>query len=168
MIIPLNGWAAQKQEFLFKAGVEFFQAFENEEIKDACVNVSCLASKQGSDILLDLEISGSVTVVCDRCLENLSLPVETEASLILRTREGGEESAGGREVLVHEPSVKEVDLGQVVYDYVCLSLPMQRVHPEGGCNPEVVRFLSKEAAPAAAASVEDNPFSVLKGLFKEN
>ena len=168
MIIPLNGWAAQKQEFLFKAGVEFFQAFENEEIKDADVNVVCQAAKRGTDILLDLEISGSVTVVCDRCLDNLSLPVETDAELILRTREGGEESADGREVLVHEPSDKEVDLGQVVYDYVCLSLPMQRVHPEGGCNPDVVRFLATEtAAPSKAAEPQEdnNPFSVLKGLF---
>jgi len=169
MILPLNGWAAGKLEKHFAAGVEFFQAFENEEIKGADVNVVCTASKRGTDILLDLEISGCVTVVCDRCLENLSLPVESEASLILRTREGGEESADGREVLVHEPSEKEVDLGQVVYDYVCLSLPMQRVHPEGGCNPDVVRFLSKEASSAPApAAAEDNPFSVLKGLFKEN
>ena len=169
MIIPLNGWAAQKQEFLFKAGVEFFQAFENEEIKDASINVACQASKRGTDILLDLVITGSVTVVCDRCLEDLSLPVDTDAELILRTREGGEESADGREVLVHEPSEKELDLGQVVYDYVCLSLPMQRVHPEGGCNPDVVRFLATEAPAAPAAPEEEgsNPFSVLKGLFKE-
>lgn len=171
MIIPLNGWAASKQEFLFKAGVEFFQAFENEEIKEADINVVCRGCKRGTDILLDLDISGSVTVVCDRCLENLTLPVETDADLILRTREGGEESADGREVLVHEPSEKEVDLGQVVYDYVCLSLPMQRVHPEGGCNPDVVRFLSREtAAPASSTSTPEpgnNPFSVLKGLFKE-
>ena len=168
MILPLNGWAAPKKEFFFKAGVEFFQAFENEEIKGADVDVVCQASKRGTDIILDLEITGSVTVVCDRCLENLSLPVETEASLILRTREGGEESADGREVLVHEPSEKEVDLGQVVYDYVCLSLPMQRVHPDGGCNPDVVRFLASDAPAVEAAPVEDNPFSVLKGLFKEN
>ena len=168
MILPLNGWAAGKMEKRFSAGVEFFQAFENEEIKGADLSVLCKASKRGADILLDLEIGGSVTVVCDRCLENLSLPVETGASLILRTRDGGEESADGREVLVHEPSEKEVDLGQVVYDYVCLSLPMQRVHPEGGCNPDTVRYLGRTIEVPDTVDDAQNPFSVLKGLFKEN
>jgi uncharacterized metal-binding protein YceD (DUF177 family) len=166
MILPLNGWAAQKLQKSFKADVEFFKAFENEEIIGADVNVQCTASKRGQDILLDLAMEGTVTVVCDRCLDNLDLPVSVSAALVSRTEEGGEESADGREVILHEVTDKEIDLSQIVYDYICLSLPMQRVHPEGKCNPEVVRHLGRTIE--VPDSVEDdaaNPFSVLKGLF---
>ena len=67
------------------------------------------------------------------------------------------------------PSAVEVewDLSQAVYDFVCLSLPLQRLHPEGQCDPNTVRFLSHkergdEEAEAAAAN---SPFAALKGLF---
>ena len=48
-------------------------------------------------------------------------------------------------------------MSQIVYDYICLSLPLQRVHEEGECNPEVMARLSGEESPAA------NPF---KGMLK--
>ena len=38
----------------------------------------------------------------------------------------------------------QIHMSQIVYDYVCLSLPLQRVHPEGECNPDTVRFLGQE------------------------
>ena len=70
-------------------------------------------------------ISGSVTVACDRCLEDLELPVVTSF----------EES--------YVPDGAELDLSQDVYDYVCISLPLKRVHPDQGCNQETVGYLSE-------------------------
>ncbi|MBQ6244722.1 MAG: DUF177 domain-containing protein [Bacteroidales bacterium] len=70
-------------------------------------------------------IAGSVTVACDRCLEDLVIPVETSF----------EES--------YTPESDELDLRQDVYDFVCISLPLQRVHPEGECNQETTKYLSK-------------------------
>jgi uncharacterized metal-binding protein YceD (DUF177 family) len=58
----------------------------------------------------------------------------------------------------------EWDLSQAVYDYVCLSLPIQRVHPEGECNPDTVRFLSQVERPDEEAAAS-SPFAALKGLF---
>ena len=165
MILPLNGWAAGKLQKSFTADVEFFQAFENEEIIGADVAVQCTASKRGQDILLDLSMEGFVTVACDRCLENLDIPVSVTAALVSRTEKGGAESADGREVLLHEVTDKELDLSQVVYDYICLSLPMQRVHPEGKCNPDTVRYLGRTIEVPDPVDDEQNPFSVLKGLF---
>ncbi|MBQ1648310.1 MAG: DUF177 domain-containing protein, partial [Bacteroidales bacterium] len=75
-----------------------------------------------------------------------------------------DESADGREVLLHEVTDQQLDLGQIVYDYICLSLPMQRVHPEGKCNPDTVRFLGRTIEVPDSGD-DQNPFSVLKGLF---
>ena len=73
---------------------------------------------------VECSIEGSVTVPCDRCLEALKLPVETGFSE------------------VYTPEGDELDLSQDVYDYVCTSLPLQRVHEEGQCNQETVKYLS--------------------------
>jgi uncharacterized metal-binding protein YceD (DUF177 family) len=169
-IIPLNGWAAGEREYRWQAGIKFFQMFDNAEILDAAVGIDARAVKSGHYIGIDLDIQGTVTVPCDRCLEDLTLPVEAHPAFSVKFGEetGSEEEMreGSREILLVSDSDADLDLSQVIYDYVCLSLPMQRVHAEGECNPDTVRFLGQEPGDEEAGS-ENSPFAALKGLFEE-
>ena len=153
MIIPLNDWAAGERQYGFHAGIQFFQGFGNTEIQDADVSVDVLVRKEGvHKVSVHFLLDGKVTVPCDRCLEPLELPVRAQDTL----------DAVQEEMISADGNL---DLSQVVYDYVCLSLPLQRNHPEGACNPDTVRFLgqqergNEEAAPSS-------PFAALKGLFE--
>ena len=171
-IIPLNGWAAGERAFRWQADTKFFQKFENTEILDATVGIEAKAVKSGHYMGVDLDITGTVTVACDRCLEDLTLPVEAHPAFSVKFGTGapeGEEEMreGSREILVLDASDADLDLSQVIYDYVCLALPMQRVHPEGECNPDTVKFLSQGPEDEEAATT-DSPFSALKGLFMRN
>ncbi|MBO4585379.1 MAG: DUF177 domain-containing protein [Bacteroidales bacterium] len=168
IIIPLDDWAAGERNFRYTADSEFFQAFGNTEILDAAVGVEVRVVKQSSRrVEADLHLTGTITVACDRCLEPLALPVDEAESLSFRADvpEDADLSEEGTEVLPLTSTPGGLDLSQVVYDYVCLALPLQRVHPEGGCNPDTVRFLNQngrkdeEAAPSS-------PFAALKGLFE--
>ena len=167
-IIPLNGWAAGEREYHWQAGLKFFQTFDNAEILDAAVEVEARAVKSGHYIGVDLDIRGSVTVACDRCLEDLTLPVEAHPAFSVKFGEedasGEEMREGSREILLVSASDTDLDLSQVIYDYVCLSLPMQRVHAEGECNPDTVRFLGHEPENEEAGDT-NSPFAALKGLF---
>ncbi len=123
--------------------------------------------KTGRDTLVDGTIEGTVTVVCDRCLEDLELPVQTR--FLLRVTQGGAPAADetdGRETVRLPEEEDELDLSQVVYDYVNIALPLRRLHPEGGSNPQVLKYLGdrNEAAPEAA----DSPFAALKSLLNDN
>ena len=168
MIIPLNDWAAGERQYRFHAGLEFFQTFDNSEILDADVNVEVLVAKEGMRrVEADLHLSGTVTVACDRCLEPLVLPVDAEPSFSVRFDVPEDDfSELGKEVLPLSAADADLDLRQAVYDYVCLSLPLQRVHPEGECNPDTIRFLSQEERKDEEAEAQANsPFAALKGLF---
>ena len=167
-VIPLNGWAAGEREYRWQADHKFFQKYDNTEILDAAVEVEARAVKSGHYIGVDLDIRGSVTVACDRCLEDLQLPVEAHPAFSVKF---GEQAAleegmreGSREILVLSASDTDLDLSQAIYDYVCLSLPMQRVHAEGECNPDTVRFLGQEPENEEAGET-NSPFAALKGLF---
>ncbi|MBO6095781.1 MAG: DUF177 domain-containing protein [Bacteroidales bacterium] len=150
IVIPLNGWAAGERKFHSHADLEFFQTFDNTEILDADVDVEIRVVKKERKVEAELHLSGTVTVPCDRCLEPLAVPVEANPS----------------EVLKPESLAEDWDLSQAVYDYICLSLPLQRVHPEGECNPDTVRFLGQEERTDEEAEAEANsPFAALKGLF---
>ncbi len=165
-IIPLNGLAAGKNEFSWRAGKEFFEAFENTEILDAEIVVSAVVEKSGRYFGVDCEMDGRVTVTCDRCLEDIELPVGTD--IMLSVKFGDEETSedrqeGEREIIFVPEGDAEFDMSQIIYDYVCLALPMQRHHDEGECNPEAMKYLM--GGEPAETVEENNPFAALKGLY---
>lgn len=127
-IISIRGLKPGKSHYEWQVGGEFFKTFENSEVLDADLKVAAHLAYNEDSAQLQCSIDGSVVVACDRCLENLTLPVST-----------------GFELEDEELDLirGELDFGQDVYDFVCISLPMQRVHPEGFCNEETVKYLSK-------------------------
>ena len=73
------------------------------------------------------------------------IPVDFEGRLIVRFSEEEHEYDG--EVLWLVPGEDEVDLAQYIYESIVLSLPYQRVHPEGECDPDMLgrfRIVSDE------------------------
>ena len=166
-IIPLSGLSTGVNEFSWLVGKEFFESFENAEILDAELDASVVVEKSGRYVGVDCDVEGSVTVECDRCLEDLVLPVNV--GILLSVKFGEAESSdehqeGEREVIFVPEDNADLDMSQIVYDYVCLSLPMQRCHEDGGCNPEVMSRLVRNADSKADDSAS-NPFAALKELM---
>ena len=168
-IIPLNGLTAGENVFFWHAGKEFFDSFENSEILDAQLDIETIVEKSGRYIGVDCNVSGSVVVECDRCLEELSLPVNLEVKLSVKfgeVDESDENQDGEREVIFLPVDNTELDMKQIVYDYVCISLPIQRVHEEGDCNPDALRYLEPQVTSEASETEDaNNPFAALKGLI---
>ena len=166
-IIPLDGLAAGRKEYFWHAGKEFFESFGNAEIIDAELDVTASAEKSGRYVGVDCDVTGKVTVECDRCLGDLDLPVDVE--ILLSVKFGNEESSeehqeGEREVIFVPEDNADLDMSQIVYDYVCLSLPMQRYHEEGECDPLVMKHLAGEIQQVSGNEVA-NPFAALKDMF---
>ena len=125
-VVKLIGLASGKTEFDWEVGREFFARFGNEEILDAGISVNATVVNHGVTLDVECAIEGTVTVPCDRCLDPLTLPVET----------GFEDT--------YVPEDDSLDLSQDVYDFVCTALPLQRVHEnEEDCNQETLKYLSK-------------------------
>ena len=124
-IVKLHALGASVTEYDRTIGREFFESFGAPDILDAALSVAADIVRHGVTVDVECSISGTVTVPCDRCLEPLELPVEVDFSE------------------TYAPEGDVLDFSQEVYDYVCTALPMQRVHPEGSCNSETVKFLSK-------------------------
>ncbi|MBO7644312.1 MAG: DUF177 domain-containing protein [Bacteroidales bacterium] len=124
-IVKLHDLGPSTTEFDRQIGKEFFESFGNPDILDASLDVCCDIVRHGATVDIEGSIEGEVTVPCDRCCEPLSLPIEIDFS----------EN--------YTPQGDELDFNQDVYDYACTALPLQRVHEEGECNPETIKFLSK-------------------------
>jgi uncharacterized metal-binding protein YceD (DUF177 family) len=159
-----------KHEFDFHVGSAFFKHFEGSEISEGDVNVYVDVEKSSTFMVLEVGMEGTAKVQCDRCLDEYFEPVEFEGKLTISFIGGLEDDENSPdEVMNMEPSDTEVNLAQYIYESICLSLPMQRLHPddENGnstCNKEMLAKLHELQSQAEQSKEENSPWAKLKSL----
>jgi len=134
--IPFKGLKPGVYTYDFKVDNSLFEAFESPEIKRGACDVRVELRRLESMLDMQVAIAGSVAVPCDRCLEDCEIPVAFDGNLVVKFAPEPREYDG--EVMWLTPADDWVDLAQYIYESIVLSLPYQRVHPEGGCNPEML------------------------------
>lgn len=171
--IAYKGLKNGVHDFHFEVGGALFEAFGSTEIKDGTCEVSVVAQRRDELILLDVSVDGTVVVECDRCLEDCPIPVHFEGQLPVKFSDEPHEYDG--EVLWLLPGEDEIDLTQYVYESIVLSLPYQRVHPDGECDPEMLeRFrivsdseLADIESRAEAERLKDSEWAKLAALKEQ-
>lgn len=131
--IAFKGLKNGTYDFAFDIDRALFEAFESPEIKDGACRAEVRMERGESLLTLDVAIGGHVVVACDRCLEDCEVPIDYSGRLAVRISDEEHEYDG--ETLWLHPCDAELDLAQYLYESIVLSLPYQRVHPEGGCDP---------------------------------
>lgn len=156
--IAYKGLKNGPHDFDFNVDGKLFESFGSTEIKDGDCDVRVHMERAETQLVLDVAISGGVVVECDRCLEDCRIPIEFEGQLLVKFSDEVHEYDG--EILWMLPAEDEVDLAQYIYESIVLSLPYQRVHPEGACNPEMLARINivseNEFAAIEARSAEQH------------
>ena len=167
--IPFRGLKEGKHEFEFVADNSFFEHFESSEVNKGLVRIYIELIKHSHFLELHFEISGKVTVSCDRCLEPFVLGIDHQAELYIRFGEKSFEQS--EEVIILADSTNEIRLEHYIYEYIQLALPYQRIHPEidgnSGCDPEMMKKLRDHIADVESDS-EDPRWDKLKGLINKS
>lgn len=165
LLIPLTGLKGASQETEFSVSGAFFREYGEGPVLDADVKVKAVLSRDGADFALDLHYEGVLTLSCDRCLQEMTFPLQFTAGVLLSRQDiAGDQTRGdGREVIPIEASAKEFDAAQMVYDHLSLSIPIRHTHPEGGCDPKVLRYLTDN--PGTGEESKESPFSALGKLL---
>lgn len=167
--IPFKGLKEGKHDFNFVVDNSFFEQFESSEVKKGVVYVLVELIKHSQFLELQFDIKGKITVNCDRCLETFVTGIANQARLYIRFGEKTLEQSDDLLILAH--SEHEVQLDQLIYEYIHLALPIQRIHPEidgmSGCNPEMVEKLNAHNADDPENASEDPRWEKLKELIKK-
>ena len=165
--IPFKSLSLGKHRFEFDIDDKFFEAFDNGEIKGGKLTANVELTKAANLLTIDFSISGTVTVICDRCLEDCQLPIDYKGELVVRFSETENEYDG--EVMWLHPTESELNIAQYLYESIMLNLPYQRVHPnredgQPGCDPDMLsrfKIVSEEEFNRMIApkgqKMEDNP-----------
>ena len=163
-IIPIKGMSIGKHSFDFTIDNSFFDEYESRDILGADLKVSLEIERSTLLIEVNALITGVIRTECDRCLEELEQRLATKAKLIVKfVKTVGEED--DEEVLTLDPNESELNLKQFLYDYICLALPIQRVHDEGDCDPEMIKKLGAYSRNPVPEEDSESPFGKLKNLL---
>ncbi|MDO9679535.1 MAG: DUF177 domain-containing protein [Bacteroidales bacterium] len=163
-IIPINGMSIGKHLVDFSIDNEFFEEYDNSQILGALLNVKLELDKSSTLIEIKGNIDGSVTLECDRCLELMEMKLQTDVKLLVKFVKTQDEEDND-EVTTLDPSESELDLSQFLYDYICLALPIQRAHPQGECDPEMIEKINALNKKALDGDDSKSPFDKLKDLM---
>lgn len=122
----------------------FFSALEQDEITGGRVSVSLLVSHVAEYIYkVSVRAEGEVGVQCDRCLDTLTLPVSVEDEVRIKHGAAAEDDAP--DMLYMDVKGQEFDFGWTLYEIIETSLPLNRVHPDGECNEQMLGYIVGEA-----------------------
>lgn len=170
LVIPFKGLKQGRHTFVFDIDDRFFADFPESEISKGKIHIVVSMDKESTMLQLKFVLDGTVIVACDRCLDDLELPVTFDTNLIIKFDEKSEEQT--EEILVLSYSEHELDISQYVYEYAHLSLPYKHVHAENkkgesGCNKEMIKKLEEYLSPDKEEN-NDPRWDKLKNLMNNN
>ncbi len=140
-IIPLSGTKKDTSNYSFKLKKDFFEFFEDTEILDSDIKVEITLKNSFGVFEMNFELAGNLTVICDRCLDPMVQTIENEAELIIKYGDKYEEVDD--KVVTIAPTDEQINIASFIYEYAKLALPIQRIHPEGECNKQMLEQMHK-------------------------
>ena len=165
-LIPVSGLALGVHNFKFDIKDDFFADMDYSEVKQADVTVDLEVLREELMMTLNFHLEGKVLVPCDRCADEFYIPIQSEQVFYIKFgAEGVEESD---DVVVVPAEEHAYDIRSLIYEYIILSIPIYRVHPEGECNPEVLAMLSHDEEPSDEETETDPRWAALKDVKLED
>lgn len=139
-IIPFVLLKNGDHSYLFSIEKELFLENNYDEIHDCQLKAHITFTKNSSILSVNFHMYGTVNVTCDRCSDDFDMEVNIVKKLLVKldsivhTEEDDMISIGKDEV--------DFDISPYIYQYIVLSLPMQRIHP---VDKDGIRHCNQEA-----------------------
>lgn len=170
--IAFVGLKSGEHEFNYDIDDKFFATYGTPDFGESKLHIRLMLDKKGGFFLLKFEITGEITVNCDRCGDPFTLPVWDEFNIVVKLVEDpalieDDEDPNVAYMSRHESILQVADW---IYEFSLLSIPMQRIHPdnaegESGCNPKVLKMLDEMKQQAG---VKENPVWKDLDKFRKN
>ena len=148
---------------------DYFKAINSREAWGGNLCVKLVIERTPQDtFLLDFHITGTVTVSCGRCLDDMELPIEAQEHMEAKF---GEESSEDDACVTVAEDEGILDVTWLIYELTALAIPVRHVHAPGKCNPAMIRVLMEHSAVRSGEGDEkatDPRWAALEQLKNKN
>ena len=150
--VDLKGMKDDDTSLVFNLDESYFSALDQVEVKKGSLHVSVSIRKASGFFEILIHEAGTVIIPCDRCLDDMEQPVETDVRLTVRL--GDENSEDGDTIVVAEDE-GILDLTWIIYESVALAIPIRHVHAPGKCNTAMTEVLEELSADRSSDEESD-------------
>lgn len=153
--IPLKSLSEGTHKFEYVLNDQYFKLIgdADSDIKRGSVKVEVSVKRISSTFEFNFTLIGAVYVPCDRCLDDLSIEIDSKNKLIVKF--GREYSEESDEVVIIPEAEGELNIAWFLYEFITLSVPMKHVHPPGKCNKVMSSKLNKHKAVSSDDDSEE-------------
>ena len=141
--IDLKSLKEEETSLEFDLNDSYFEALDNAEVKKGSLHVSVSIRKATGFFELSFHTVGTIIIPCDRCLDDMEQPVETDNRLVVKL---GSEYSEEDEIIVVPENEGILDMSWFIYEFVALVIPIRHVHAPGKCNPAMTKALEELSA----------------------
>ena len=159
-LIPFIGLKLGKHQFEYQINKAFFESFDYDEFESADIKVSVVFEKKNTMLELNFKHKGTIHVPCDLTNEMFDFPIKGKLKVIVQF--GEEYNDDNDELLILPHGEHEINISQIIYEMIALSIPFRKVHPgvkDGSLDSEALRKLNElrvEEIKEDNTNTEDN------------
>jgi uncharacterized protein len=125
--VNILGLSQKTHSFNFELGNAFFKKYGTEVVAEGQFEGKVILNKKETLIEVDFEIAGKASLVCDRSLEPFEYPMKITRKMIFKLGDVAEEVSD--EVTIIPRDLDTLDVGQYMYEYIVLDIPIKKIHP---------------------------------------
>ncbi|MCF0072327.1 DUF177 domain-containing protein [Dyadobacter sp. CY261] len=125
--IDIYGLEDKQYDYDMESGDAFFEEMEQDLIEHGHFKTHVVLNKSATMIQLRFQTKGSVTLVCDRSLEEFEEPIDSDQRIILKFGDHNEELT--EEIEMINRNTNRINVARYIFDFIALSLPFKKLHP---------------------------------------
>ena len=152
--IDLKGLKDEETSLEFTLDYTYLEALDGADVKKGSLNVSVSIRKATGFFEFNFHTDGEIVTPCDRCLDDMTLPVDTDNCLIVKL---GSVYSEEDDVIVVPENEGILDMAWLIYEFVALVIPIRHVHAPGKCNPAMTQALEELSSDRSSDEESNQP-----------
>jgi uncharacterized metal-binding protein YceD (DUF177 family) len=152
--INLKGLTEEESNFAFDLDDHFFATLNDSELEHGTLHVSVSIRKTSGFFELLFHTEGTVTVTCDRCLDDMLQPIEADNRLVVKL---GAVYSEEDDVITLPEDEGILDTSWLIYEFIMLAIPIKHVHVPGKCNPAMSKVLEELSTDRSSDEESNQP-----------
>lgn len=126
--VNIIGLSKKVHHFHFKINDDFFEHYGREVLSSGDFDAEVSLDKRETFIEADFKISGHAKLICDRSLEPFEHKIKLDRKVIFKYGEEPQEISD--EIMIITRDQEHIDLGQYMYEFIVLAIPIKKIHPD--------------------------------------
>lgn len=126
--VNIIGLSKKAHLFQFELKDDFFEHYGKEVLSHGDFDAEISLDKRETFIEADFKISGHAKLICDRSLEPFDYKINIDRKVVFKYGEEPQEISD--EIIIITRDQDSLDLGQYMYEFIVLAIPIKKLHPD--------------------------------------